>query len=609
MLHTLYIATCYMPYALILLLGVTVFPAIACFPGLIRTPLLASIIPVISILIVNIITLIFYYTGIYNHSLVSCITVIFAIIGLVRGFYYYQIQPLQWRKSDFYLLLINIILLMPMIVFNGISTFMTDDALASWNYWAMHFYYNGDFPDTMGYPPFFPLFLSYCYQLLGNPEYQGPVKALLCVFPFAIMNNLAFINKDTLQRLPAYLIIVFVGVFPGFFSVGFYKFYTTGYADPMLAATMAASVTLLLKYLTDQKEQYLGYTVLCGITAALTKQPAFLWALFSLPAVLLWQSLKQQKISLNTIGALVLLIIPVVVWLLGKGGHFYNNQGVISASLHENQITLVDILATLFTSIYTYFIKQPTLLLIFILAGIAAFRQANKAALYVTFIIPATLLWFIFGSYHIRLGLHIIVTCALLIADYGYFTEAIERRFPNYAKLNHAIALNIKKITWVMFCISFILFVIFSIREQKNKHQNMPGLIYPLNAGLTQIGKYFSTGAPFVYQHIYNNAQIKIWLPPSRYLSGIFYGHTPIVPQSGDISPQGVYADIKQYKPDYVFTAGRILAVSSANVQQLALQCPRVFTEIPLGEPIYGYRLYKVNTKLLDEPVASFCKF
>jgi hypothetical protein len=604
MLHTLYIATCYIPYTLLLLIGLIILPALALFPGLIRTPLLASTIPIISILLVNIITLILFALHFYTHIFVVSIILLISITGFYRVKNYYSRQVLAWPENSIYIILINVAILLPMLAFNGISTFIGDDALASWNYWAVNIY-TGVLPDTMGYPPFYPIFLSLCYKLLGNLEYQGPIKALLCIFPFTIMCNIAFISKRTAQTLPVYLLTLFSSVFPGFLTIGFYQFYTTGYADPVLAATMAASFVLFSKYLDEPKPEYLWYAVLCGITAALTKQPALLWALFSMPAVILWRSYQQRQLTNYHILMLVVLIMPVFAWLAGAGRHFYDNTGVITASLHSSQINIYTMYRTLVNAIYQYLVLQPSILLIYLLAGIAAYKQ-KKMDLYITFIIPATLLWFIFGSYHIRLGLHIIVCCALLIASQDYFVEVIQKLNPGYEVVNHYIWQHLKKVTYIFFILCFALFVIFSIRIQINKHQNMPGKIYPLNAGLTNIEKYFGADANEVYKNIYNNPAIKIWVP-TRYISGIFYGHTPMVPVGNDMSTAGIYKTILQYKPNYLFSPGRLSPEISNIIQRLVQQCPQLFSEIQLGKPLYDYRVYKFNVDVLNSPRGIIC--
>lgn len=593
-------ATCYIPYALLLFFAVLFLPALAFFPEMLASPCAATAIPIVSLMLINSIVLLLTAFGLYAHNMIILISALLSIIALIRIYYFHHSQPIRWQKQQLLLMLLNASLLLPLLAFAGISVFMYDDALASWNYWAMHYYHQTPptSAETFGYPQFFPLFISYCYKLLGNPEYQGPVKALLVIFPFTIMNCIAFATYNTVRSLLLYLFVISVCVFPGFMTFGFYRFYGVGYADPMLAAALACSALLLIQYFQEpQQKQWLWYAVFCGITASLSKQPGLLWALFSVPVLFIAKFIQERKINLAELSGLFVLATPAATWLLGPGSHFYTNQGVIAASLHKSTISYQNVLLTLLQSMNKYFFTQPTLLALFVLGAIAAARHRYKLGIYITFVIPATLLWFIFGSYEIRLGLPILVTCGILVASENYFSERILQFFPRYKTIENAISAQFKTITYSFFLIGILFFIIFSIREQLNKHNNTTNLVDPLNAGKSTIYKYFSNGASFIYQTIYNNFTLKIWVP-HNYIAGIFYGHTQMLPP-GEIDK--IKEIFRSERPDYVFTGGKIRTDQGTYVENLIKNCQASFIEIPLGTPVYDYHLYKLDKNKIKD--------
>ena len=204
----LYQATCYLPYSGLLLLCVFIAPALALFPRLILNPLTASAIPTISILIVDVIASGLIFLKCYQQNIILWITGFLILLAVGRLFH----QKTNVGESHLMppLFLLNIGLVLPLVAISGFSAFMSNDALASWNYWALH-YYHQQTPNTLGYPPFFSLLLSYCYKLLGNTEYQGAVKATLIVFPLTMLNAIAC----SLKKLVPYLIIISICIIPG----------------------------------------------------------------------------------------------------------------------------------------------------------------------------------------------------------------------------------------------------------------------------------------------------------------------------------------------------------------------------------------------------------
>jgi hypothetical protein len=303
-------ATNYLPLVLLLFAVVLIFPALALFPTLIRPPLLATSLPIVSILVVNTIGFFLFHFKLYTHHLVLLITIFLFLSGIYRSLQYFRKHSLAWDKSYLYILLINVSILLPLIAFCGLSSFRTNDALASWNYWALHFYH-GEVPDTIGYPPFFPMFIAYCYKILGNTDYQGVVKVLLVAFPLTMINAIAFASAKTKNFNIFYLLLACICVFPRFLTFSFYGFHAIGYADSLLAAAISASLILMLKYLADPaKKEYLFFAICCGITASLSKQPGLLWCFSAMPALIIAKNITQKRFEKLDWIALFILFIP-----------------------------------------------------------------------------------------------------------------------------------------------------------------------------------------------------------------------------------------------------------------------------------------------------------
>lgn len=583
----IYNAVCYIPLSIFLFTVVLITPALALFPSLIRTPILATSIPIISILLVNSIGIFLFSINGYQHTIVLSITMLLFFIAVFRLKSYAQNNKLAWEKSDLYLLLINFSILLPLIAFCSLSSFRSNDALASWNYWGL-LYYHGETPNTIGYPPFFSILISYCYQVLGNFNYQGVVKVLLIVFPLTMMNAIAFSSQKTKDFLLFYLIMICIVVFPGFLKFSFYAFHALGYADSMLAAAIAASLMLLLKYLTDNsKKEYLLFAVLCGITASLSKQPGLLWCYLAFPAIIFTAFIKSKKIDNYDIKALILLFIPAAIWLFGPGSKFYDNEGVMEAAIKQDHVTAFALLKSFSGSILEYFIQQPTLLMIFILTFFACRRHTYRWMLFLFFIIPGFILWFTLGSYHVRLGLYLLVCCAILIAASDYLSE----KMPRFQKLQ----ITPKKTAPLFFLVGLLAFISTSFTRQVDLHHFTSEHVYPLNAKLANSYHFFDNQAEFVYQNILTKKNVKIY-STNRYVTAIFYGNTTITPPPSELNAQAIYENLKTFQPDYVVASFCVKkSLDCKTILEVAKKHPGLLIPIPMNHAKWDMRLYKFN--------------
>ncbi len=633
--HLFEMATCYLVFAAPLMLSLLVLPALAVAPRLLRTPVLATAIPLVSMLMISCVAGSLWLFGHYQPPVVWLLTAIFIVVGSVRTSRYLRSNALAWRSEDLDMLGINLAICLPLVAMCGLSTFMHNDALASWNYWAMQFYH-GDTPAMMGYPPLFPLFLSYAYQLLGTTEYQGVVKTLVVVFPFITMQAITVTSARTAQHVFLYLLLIACVVFPPLTHLSYYKFYAIGYADPMLVAMLSASVMFILRYLNDTRQKsFLWLAVLCGAGASLSKQPGLLWACFSLPLLLISKNLREKQWHKAEGLALMLLLLPPLVWLVTVGTHFYDNTGVIATSLQHDSnfytMQLNELARTFVYSLYKYLWLRPSLLLLAILTVCAAWRSFYPRLILLSFVLPATLLWFVFGAYSLRLGLHILAVAAVLIVASDYFSATAwmqrwrmrwqmarivsraafsmlkQRWFPRQTPpdlgdllamsgLGMPVTHGLRRYRQVLIIIGVCGFVSVSVMLQTNAHINTPYRIYPLQAGLSNIHHYYPQQANFVYEHLYQQPETRLLAYP-RQVIGIFYGHNQLIPLPSHFDAESLYNHLLTYKPNYVLTA--LCSEKKeycASIAQLALTHPELIKEITGSDVHNDYHVYAVTS-------------
>jgi hypothetical protein len=368
----------------------------------------------------------------------------------------------------------------------------------------------------------------------------------------------------------------------------------------MLAAAVITSLMLLLKYLADStKKKYLFFAVLSGIVASLSKQPGLLWCYLVFPALIFTNCIVQKrKIEKFEIAALLLLFLPAGAWLLGAGSKFYDNEGVMIASINQDHVTLFALCKSFAGSIVKYFVLQPTLLLIFILAALASGRSIYRCMIFLTLMIPGFILWFTLGSYHVRLGLYLLVCCGLLIAADDYF-ENREWMKRLMEKFRYFSSIAPRKTAYFFLKVGIVIFLVESFTRQINMHDFTSEHVYPLNAGLTNCYHFFDNQAEFIYQNIFRDKKIKIY-SAERYTTAIFYGNTQITPVPRQLIEEVVLDNLKTYQPDYVFASFCSKdSPDCAVIQKIAATYPGLLTPIPMASAKWGVQLYQFNKNYL----------
>lgn len=577
---------------IILFLAVYITPALAFFPTLIRQPHTLISVPIISSLIVVILVSVFTPLKLFNHSIVMGVSIIFFSVALFRlkNFRFNNFKFTNLSK----LLLFNLLLMLPFFVKLGTHSFDQGDEIYSWNFWAIQHYLSlpADFTHTAApYPQFLPKLLAYQYQFLGSIDYQLPIKCLLGLFSWTLLNTLAvaYGHRGVASKVK-YGILIFWIVF----GIGLQHFFNDGYADPIMSASLVLSVYYAWLAYKHNKNKYWLLSLGAGLVSAYAKQPGLLWLGFILPAGYILftypHSIKNKfKSGLFILGTSGMALL----WMLTEGRQFHDNGGVIGASLKNR-----DSLTHLKYLTQFYFIQQPILGVFLLLSlvglGIYIFKTKNsKLKKFTIFIfgfliLPYLILWFTFGSYQLRLGQHVIGLLSLLIILSGY-----RGLFLTKIKLK-LIKLNTKIIFLVLTTTSILGSLLIGYKQE---YKVMKGVGWQ-DGGLRTIQFYFPDSAQIISNQIYKNPHITLWVP-TRYLYGIFYPHTPVVmPEQYNWDIQ----DLIKIKPDYIITAAAEVtgAVWVERLQGIIDDCPTAFKPLNSGRNRFNYIAYRVEASVLS---------
>ncbi|MDX2165110.1 MAG: hypothetical protein SFW07_06825, partial [Gammaproteobacteria bacterium] len=527
----------------------------------------------------------------YTHGVVLVLSVGLTGIAVIRQYFYYVRHRFEgWQKRDGYILWINFVGVIPLLVMSSLTAFMDTDALASWNLWAQYYYlveqHAAVFLPARGYPPFLPLMLSYIYKFLGTTYYQGVAKSILILFPLTVMNCIAFAGKIT-EKSWAVFICYIAMIAASIFGVIGYRFYSEGFADPLLAACLALAILYTVLYCDASEDNnlfMLVLAVLATMATSISKQPGFLWALFSFPLIVILKMIRAKQYSYAEITAIIIAAIPCLCWVLGPGSHFVQNTGVIHASTGSNTFKVGPLFSAMGYSIIKYWIKMPWLFLLYAWATYSVWNRRTPFLIYLSFVVPGTILWFMLGSYDGRLGFQLLGACAVLIALNQF-----------YPMNKIGPVANIKRIFQVSVVLGVLSFVFFSINENFIKHGFVRGQLYPLNGPRTILGHYFGQDAEYIYNLIYLHPEKTLWIPDG-FVQFYFTNNNAIIspPSTGNVSE--IYNGVMLSKPDYLIIKEPGTFPPEDALKKIVATCPFLFKPLPLAtKPVpFNYKVFEL---------------
>ncbi|MCS5709227.1 hypothetical protein CC99x_009950 [Candidatus Berkiella cookevillensis] len=600
-------------YCLILAICVYFAPALALFPKLALHPRLFVLTPMISALIVYLLVSFFLILGFYEQSTVIMASVILCSIAVFRVRRNFQTVQHYWSKSACKLYFFHAVVLLPFFIKLATHGFDRGDEIYSWNFWAIQHYLSIpiDISHTGApYPQLLPKLLSYCYQLLGDLSLQLPVKSLLILFPFMMLNAIGLLLKS--YRTPN-IILYSAGLVFLLFVCNLSQFFDDGYADPLMTSGVILSVICYWRYhhwcqrinriSKGYKSEkialsYLLFAVLAAIAAFLSKQPGLQWvAILSVFIVhgLLFSKPRTAYFKCALMGLLVLLLGAAWLWLSTEGHNFEENKGVIWLSKGNRNL-----FSQLASSAYTYLIAQPTLLVLFVLAYLSCKQHSLLKVIYGLFLVPGILLWFIFGAYQLRLGQHLMVLAWFVI---------VASQFKAFYFFNfeyHLASLSTKIMQYrrqVTLCLVMISVSISALLWYKVCYIEQKGVsLY--DGDRIRLSRYFGQDADWIYQNIYKNQSVLLWVP-SRYIYGLFYPHTKLATPNYRLNiqydMQALLDELEEKQPDYVIDVDDAIMDGPAvtYLRTAIAQCPTCFEVVAKAPNRYHFITYRVHHERL----------
>lgn len=595
-------------YCLALLLLIYLAPALAIYPKLILSSRTVVAIPFISIAVIAVVQAVLAATGNYSHLSVTGISVILLLTAAARLTLMFKQRStlvFYWPETHRWLLLFGVLLGLYWAAQLGSASFDKDDEIYSWNMWAIQHYQNNaiDYYYTSSvYPQLFPILISYCYKLLDSVELQLPVRAMFALFPIALLGAIAVAPKEASVANAIRSAVVML-----LLAVALAEFFGVGLADPLMATSLVIAIFLFIQFTeTPEQRELLILSVACAAVALYTKQAGLIWALFSLPAIVLFATWKRRLPRWTLVGAGVLLALGLI-WVFGAGSGFQHNQGVIGASQEGRNL-----FEQLLYAIKKHSSEQPLVPLLLAAGIYSVVKVRRHRDILILFLLPALVAWLLYGAYSLRLGMHVVALSALLLAVSNYplpvflgggDLSRVERFIARYA---------------LVFVILIPLLVASAAIYQINKNLKTYGNQFSLYvAGKNSIAKFFGKDTEFIFRELYDRPDLLLWVP-SNYIYGVFYSHTPMMrPKQNDWKPAPhdidiLLEDIKSRRPNYLFDAGQWVDYSPASglLRELAeQQCPYLFERV-LNRNKYGYVLYRLhNDDALIEQCANALQY
>ncbi len=580
-----------MVYVLSLLVLVYLAPALALWPRLLARPLTAAAVPLVSAAVVVALAWALHALGWLNRLTVLSATAALLVVAALRVARSWHESRPDWPAVQRWSALLVLIVIVPVAVSLGVSSFSADDEIYSWNLWAIQ-YFRGEDPDfyytVVPYPQAFSLFLSWGYLLLGDLELQMPLRFTLAAFPFAMgLAVAACVPREDPRDFARFALLLFFWLF----LASVKSHLDNGLADPLMGAALVVSVALYLDYVRAPRPAALAPLVLIALLAALSKQPALIWTCVALPVLLLWRGHRRIGAWL---AALACLAVPLT-WALTAGYGFWENRGVVEASLEGR-----DPLGQLSYSVETYLLRRPAIVLLLLAAGWSAWRSRVQTGVFVLAVLPMLLAWFAFGAYELRLGIHVISLLALLTAAGGYALPLFDWPARTWERIGGFLWAHRRTVA-VGLAVPSVLACALIVRAAFSGPEGAS--LY--HAGSRTVAQHFGPAWSWVMTEVYGRPARKVWAP-SNYVYGIFYGNTPVMrPDYGgdrEYSYEEFIAELKRERPYCLVDPGPRLAVGNARERLIEglRACPAAFREVAPADRPKGYRIWVVDYQHLE---------
>ncbi len=477
------------------------------------------------------------------------------------------------------------------------SSFSRDDEIYSWNMWAVQHYLRipYDYSHTGApYPQLYSYWMAAAYLAQG-----GYVSHLLPRFLSSFPTLVVVLLPLTLLpfRLTQRGFWVFFAIMVAMLVTTNNKM-NIGYADPIMTAAMAISAVLFVNFsIHSDRPLLLWLSAACAVVAGYSKQPGLIWGCFGFPVAVVYGVYALNWPRKAMAPALVVFAVSLI-WPLLVAPSFVHNTGVIGRSLDGGSY-----LNAFLASAYRYFVLRPPFLAIFLAASVLSWRFKLLRVLMLTSVMPMLVLWFIFGSYQVRLGMHVVtLTVIILIASlvmgadrWRLFKSAGDARpaseVASGAKIYASLALT--------FLVAVTLLGTYVLA--KTKHTDL------MDGGKTTFIRQFGPHGGELYRQIVDG-HARVWTS-SMYSYGVFYARTETGRLKSNTEPMSeelIRRELIEFKADYaIYSLPKYSGLQSAMLKGLAERCPQAIIKILESAAQPDFIIYKVDPNLLGTGCAK----
>ena len=352
------------------------------------------------------------------------------------------------QLSAFILALGGVLLYIKSFAFPQNATFVSYDAVVSWNRWALDWYHN-QFPTlTYNYPQLIPTNWSIIYQFIGEDQVKIFVKTFMGLIEVFI--PLTIFALGIIKRRAVF----FTGTFLTCLLQVKFGSLSSGYVDSAVAFFGLLSIVFLFLAQDEKvKTKYIYLGALFTAIATVTKQ-AGLWSVLTylLLVFILHKETVHQKIHRILLKIAATDLIIILPW------NIYNqiqiSKGLDHSVLHhvitlssQNRTTL-QVISHAINHILLYlknpFIPGTILLILLLILLFFSYKDNFWKKITSIVILPYAVIWIFFFSYDIR-NFNLIVPLIGLSAAVGLHNLSnLNSRLQN--KFTNASSIDIKTV-------------------------------------------------------------------------------------------------------------------------------------------------------------------
>tara|TARA_B100001059_G_scaffold197970_2_gene203637 strand:- start:56 stop:1687 length:1632 start_codon:yes stop_codon:yes gene_type:complete len=538
-------------------------------------------------------------TGLLGHDAVRTCLYGLGLAGLIRATLYLRYQggaTSEWPADS----IVALCLALGFAIFIAgrlsLFGFENDDEIYSWNKWAIDFYLDREITfqfTKWAYPLLFPRLLNLGYILNGSLEAQTAVKTALAIFPLCAMGAVALgCASQTKIRaaLTALLLILIV------FVVRAKSSFEDGMPDTMVAAAVVISALILFerdRFKLSSLGLYLLIAML-GSVGVLTKQPALVWGLFTLPLLFAFPSLMGANRSKE----MYLLLTPAVVaiiWWLTEGAGFHLNEGPVKRSMEDR-----DLIQQALNSVKLLFTDYAEVSVLLAWMLFAVFRNGRAVILTIGFILPSLAFWLMFANYDLRAGMPALLVAGLIISlnDFGLAKRELQ---PGPRQQSY-------KVPAVVCSLLIIGASLQVFRDVQKTTERYAGYHYG-DVAINNYFRIFGADAPIVRQHLRDNEEAVLWTP-THYVYGLFYGYTDVhFPHyKSGWDQTDLINELRNTQANYATTSGRLAYGPGGKVFENVLNgpCKTAFRKINKSESPYNISVFSINRQTLTSSACDY---